>query len=273
MSSGGSGNGNGNGKAAWRGAVRGLPGICVWYEVLDRLNAVQSELRVVNKRLAALEQGGGATLNRRVSDRESGFDAAVAAVGGRTTLDRDRLWVLWQAARNAGRLSLPALEAGSFRGGSASFLAHAFVEHVGREVPLDVVDTFDGHPEESLSEHDEGRQVPGHFARTSFEEVSTYLSDFSLTRVHRGSFSAVAPSLDHPRYGLVHLDMDLYRPTIEALRFSAERLAAGGVIVLDDYGAKKCPGIGKATEEFLAEHDEFQAWHPLTEQLVLLRLH
>jgi hypothetical protein len=47
----------------------------------------------------------------------------------------------------------------------------------------------------------------------------------------------------------------------------------GGAIVVDDYEARKCPGIKRAAEEFLAETDAgFQAWNPLTEQLVLVKM-
>lgn len=47
-----------------------------------------------------------------------------------------------------------------------------------------------------------------------------------------------------------HIDMDVYEPTVHALRWCWERLVKGGVIVLDDYGNITTPGIRKAVDEF-----------------------
>jgi hypothetical protein len=68
------------------------------------------------------------------------------------------------------------------------------------------------------------------------------------------------------------MDVDVYNPLLESLQFFGQRLAVGGVLVLDDYGARKCPGVRKAAETFTAEHDSFQAWHPFTEQLLLIKI-
>jgi hypothetical protein len=89
--------------------------------------------------------------------------------------------------------------------------------------------------------------------------------------VRKGAFADVAPELSHSTYGFVHLDVDLYQPTKAGLEYFGPRMAVGGVIVLDDYGARKCPGIHRAAEEFLEAGAGFQPWHANTEQLVLVR--
>jgi hypothetical protein len=66
--------------------------------------------------------------------------------------------------------------------------------------------------------------------------------------------------------------MDLYRPTRDALDFCASRMPSGAVVVVDDYGSPKCPGIEQAVEEFLAAEPGFQRWHPHTEQALLVRV-
>jgi hypothetical protein len=47
----------------------------------------------------------------------------------------------------------------------------------------------------------------------------------------------------------VHIDVDLYQPTRDSLAFFYPRLVKGGVIVMDDYGFKTCPGATRAAEE------------------------
>jgi len=251
--------------------ARRLPGLRLRYQTLDRLGELQGELRRVHKRLLMLEGRAEITVHSPAEQDET-FLAAAEAVGKRTKLGQDRLWILWQAAANAAPLGLPVLEAGSYRGGSAWFLATAVKEHAGRELPLEAVDTFAGHPAAAITPSDHDYHGSGRFADTSVERVREYLAAFPLVTVHQGEFAAVAPALPHERYGLVHLDMDLYAPTREALAFCAAHTPPGAVIVVDDYGSPKCPGIEQAVDEFLAAGPGFQRWHPHTEQAVLVRV-
>jgi hypothetical protein len=142
---------------------------------------------------------------------------------------------------------------------------------MGTTVPFEVIDTFAGHPPDDPTGSDDPVHVAGLFGDTSFDEVREYLARFPQVTVHKGAFAHVAPTLRHPAYGFVHLDVDLYKPTLEGLDYFAERLEVGGVIVLDDYGAKKCPGVRQAAEEFLVGREQFQSWHAHTEQLVLVK--
>jgi O-methyltransferase len=214
-------------------------------------------------------------MDKLVKVRDKRFRRAADDITGegRTKLGQDRLWVLWQAVRNVAGLQLPAAEVGTYRGGSAAFIARAYADLAGRVPPIDVVDTFEGHPAEKLTAEDADAHVPGLFGDTSFEEVRDYLSRHPEVRVHKGEFSAVAGELTEPRYGLAHVDVDLYEPTLDCLRFFSERIPPGGAIVLDDYEARKCPGIKRAAEQFLEQTDAgFHTWNPLTEQLVLVRI-
>jgi O-methyltransferase len=49
----------------------------------------------------------------------------------------------------------------------------------------------------------------------------------------------------------VHIDVDLYQPTLDSLEFFWPRLADGGFVVVDDYGSSQFPGATTATNEFL----------------------
>jgi O-methyltransferase len=256
-----------------RAVARRLPGLRLRYQRLDRLGDLQREVRRLHKKVEVVVlQGCGEFSVPSAPDRDEQFAAAVAAVGKRTKLDQDRLWVLWQAARNGAPLELPILETGSYRGGSAWFLARAVQEQLGHELPLDAIDTFAGRPAEAITAGDHEYHAAGRFGEVDYERVRQYLSEFALATVHRGEFSVVAPSLVHNRYGLAHLDMDLYKPTREALVFCAARMPAGAVIVVDAYGSPKCPGIQRAVEAFVAAELGFQRWHPHTEQAVPVRV-
>lgn len=213
---------------------------------------------------------------KRLAAKEPGFErfferARPVVTGARTLLGYDRLWVLWQAARNVAPLRLPAAEVGTYRGGSAWFLASAFREFAGEEIEFRVIDTFEGHLAETLTERDSMHHRPGLFADVDYDEVVAYLAPFERVHVYRGNALDVFGELDLERFALAHVDVDLYMPTLRSLEFFGERLAAGGVLVVDDYGAPKCPGVKDAVDEFTESQPSFQRWDFGTEQAVLVR--
>jgi O-methyltransferase len=187
-----------------------------------------------------------------------------------TLLGYDRLYVFWQAIRNLRAVPGEMLEVGSFRGGSAYFIAAATLGIIGEPVPMRVVDTFEGHPADAISEHDASHK-PGQFHRTSYEKVCKLLKPFPHVKVHQSDVLQLLPVLPEAHYRLVHIDTDLYQPTVDCLAYFGSRMSPGGVIVLDDYASPKCPGVPKAAAEYLATHDEFQVWDVRTEQLVLVK--
>jgi hypothetical protein len=54
----------------------------------------------------------------------------------------------------------------------------------------------------------------------------------------------------------VHIDVDLYQPTLDSIRFFYPRLAPGGIILCDDYGYSSCPGAKGAFDEYMKDRPE-----------------
>lgn len=187
-----------------------------------------------------------------------------------TLLGYDRLYVLWQAVRNLTAVPGAVAEIGTFRGGSAFFIASAFQTLANEPVSMQVFDTFEGHPEAAVSE-DDPFQTAGQFARTSMERVQKLLSAFPDVQVQKGDISALLPLPAESVYRLVHIDVDLYAPMLSCLEYFGARMSPGGVIVVDDYASTKCPGVPKAVSEYLAGRADFQVWDLRTEQLVLVK--
>jgi O-methyltransferase len=71
-------------------------------------------------------------------------------------------------------------------------------------------------------------------------------------RFYKGWIPDRFPEVADRSFALLHVDVDLYRPTLDALEFFWPRLAPGGVVVCDDYGSRKCPGAKQAMDEFFA---------------------
>lgn len=188
----------------------------------------------------------------------------------RTMLGYDRLFTLWQAAANVAYLDLPSVEVGTFRGGSAALLAQALRIFGGEHRELHVVDTFEGHLDATLSEHDPEQQR-GKFRQVDEEDVRRYLGSFPCVHVHKGDATTLIAGWPERQYALAHLDVDLYRPILDCLQYFGPRLANGGVIVVDDYDAPTCPGVARAVHEYLELDPVFQVWRPQVEQVVLIK--
>ena len=186
---------------------------------------------------------------------------------GRTLLNFDRLYVFWQAIRNVAELGGAAAEIGSFKGGSAYFIASVFREIMGKEQCVHVFDTFEGHPDR-ITEADSYHEI-GMFSDTSYEDVKDYLSEFTAVRIYKGEFTKSVQSLEDHKYSLVHIDVDIYQTTLDCLRYFTPRLVAGGVFVIDDYFSEKCPGVRQAVAEFMETTDRFETWDMRTQQLVM----
>lgn len=69
-------------------------------------------------------------------------------------------------------------------------------------------------------------------------------------------------------FALLHVDVDLYRPTLDSLEFFWPRIVPGGVVVCDDYGSRKCPGSKQAFDEFFAGKDARLIELPTVQALV-----
>ena len=151
-------------------------------------------------------------------------------------------------------------EVGCFQGHSTYIIASILAQH-GHPGPLHVFDSFEGglsdrQPEDKSEIREmsaEGLELEKQWFSSSEEHVSAVLSEFGFCKLYRGwvpdRFSEVADR----RFALVHVDVDLYQPTLDSLRFFFPRLKNGGVLVVDDYGWRDFPGAGKAVDEFRAE--------------------
>ncbi len=80
------------------------------------------------------------------------------------------------------------------------------------------------------------------------------LAAFPDAALLKGWVPDVFAELPETKWAFVHLDLDLYEPTLAGLEYFWPRLVPGGVIVNDDYLSDLFPGAGIAWDEFCAAH-------------------
>ena len=101
------------------------------------------------------------------------------------------------------------------------------------------------------------------------QEAIDNLSDFDFVELHQGWIPSRFEEVANSRFCFVHIDVDLFEPTMESLRFFYGRLNVGGVIVCDDYGFSTCPGAKQAMDEFFCDKPEEIVQVPTGQAMVI----
>jgi len=206
-----------------------------------------------------------------------GFGDLAKAVKGqnRTRLDYDKLYMIYQGIWNIRHLadqSVAIAEVGVYKGGGTYFIASAVNRLLAKPSAIHAFDTFDGHAPEDLTPQLDGPHKPGKFDDTSFDAVQSYLSCFPNVELHKGRFQDNWHRIAGQPFCFVHLDVDIYKVTLEALDFFKESLLVGGIVIVDDYGFRTCMGAKEAVDEFVDNHSNFLKYHLETGQCLLVRL-
>lgn len=84
--------------------------------------------------------------------------------------------------------------------------------------------------------------------RIDVEQTRKNLDGLDVT-LHQGWIPDVFQEAPEGPYRFVHLDVDQYEPTREAIEFFRPRLASGGMIVCDDYNSRWTEHAVKAVDE------------------------
>ena len=181
---------------------------------------------------------------------------------------QDRKYTLREFARYTRKMAGSLAECGCYEGASAYFLAK---ENPDAEIHL--FDSFEGLSTPSsddashISDNPEWRQGD---LRADDYKIKKLLHAYPNVTIHKGWIPEVLEPTHNLQFRLVHIDVDLFQPTLDSLRFFYSRMTPGGVIVLDDYGFTNCPGAFKAANEFMADKSEY-ILHLPTGQGVIIR--
>ncbi len=170
---------------------------------------------------------------------------------------KDRKHVLYSMARALRSLPGDTVECGVFDGGSSFLMCLAWE---GQAEPAHhVFDSFEGlsPPEDADRPEDETAYVwQPHDMAMSLQTVQKNLSRFDFVRYYQGWIPDRFDEVADRRFSFVHVDVDLYQPTYDAVAFFYPRMVPGGIILCDDYGSTICPGARKAFDDFAVQAPE-----------------
>ncbi len=84
-------------------------------------------------------------------------------------------------------------------------------------------------------------------------KVKSVLSEFNFINIQKGWIPSKFKNFSDKKFTFVHVDVDLYDPTLECLKFFYPRLEKNGIIVADDYNSTTYPGVKTAWDEFFLD--------------------
>jgi O-methyltransferase len=186
----------------------------------------------------------------------------------RTLLGYDRLYTIYQGLA---QLSNPvvAIEIGVYKGGGSKFIASVLKE-TGRSFKLYSCDTFTGHADVD-QRYDGVHTSKSGFLDVEFKGVEAYLKSAPEITIIKGDICKTGRLITEPEIDFIHLDVDVYPPTLFVLNTFVPRLRKGGVVVIDDYGFTTCEGARIAVDEFIKANPQYFVFHLLTGQALILR--
>lgn len=140
-------------------------------------------------------------------------------------------------------------EAGVFRGEFAKEINRIFPDRT-----CYLFDTFEGFDEKDFAYEAEESMTEDarHLKMTSEKLVYNKMPYKENIVIKKGYFPETTDGIED-KFVFVNLDMDLYRPTFEGLRFFWPRLVKGGVILIHDYFTEIYPNVEKAVDDFERE--------------------
>jgi O-methyltransferase len=100
--------------------------------------------------------------------------------------------------------------------------------------------------------------VGGEHADTSRGQVEALLARLGLTNTTllKGIFpDDTGTALEHLRFRLCHIDVDVYQSAKDIVDWVWPRLVVGGVIVFDDFGTASTAGVTRLVEELRGTGD------------------
>jgi hypothetical protein len=169
-------------------------------------------------------------------------------------MNTDRRWMLGQLIRLTKNVAGDTAECGVFEGAGSYLICKSNSANPDQPRVHHVFDSFEGLSSPAVVD---GAHWKKGDLSVGAEAVRKNLSEFSSSvLLHKGWIPDRFVDIADRRFAFVHIDVDLYQPTLDSVKFFYPRMNEGGVILCDDYGCTSCPGATQAIDEYLADKSE-----------------
>jgi O-methyltransferase len=179
----------------------------------------------------------------------------------------ERKFTVYQLVRSLKWATGDIAECGTFTGATSYFMALADRE-TGGQRQLHLFDSFEGL---SSPIGADGTNWHAGDLAASVKQLQETLADFDRIHIYKGWIPTRFDQVSDKQFCFIHIDVDLFQPTLDTLEFFYPRLVPGGMVVCDDFGFTLCPGARKAMDDFFASKPEQIIDLPTGQGLVIKR--
>lgn len=199
------------------------------------------------------------------------FRRVYDAIDGHTFVDQYKCYELWEQLGQLRHVPGDVLEVGVWRGGTGVLMATR-ARDLGMDAVVHLADTFEGvakageaDPWYKGGEHaDTSPEIVRALAQRNGVEVDILVGTFP---------DQTAARIEDRSFRLVHIDVDVYDSARDTLEWAWPRLAVGGLVVWDDFGAFECEGVATLGRQlFDAGIEAGRLVHNVNGHLLLLKL-
>jgi len=159
----------------------------------------------------------------------------------------DRKYTLDQLMKLVSAVEGDTVECGAFKGASSYLICRRIA---GSKKTHHIFDSFEGL---SKPGPEDGSHWHGGEMASDEAMIRGTLRDFDCVVYHKGWTPEKFHEVEDRRFSFIHIDVDLYQPTLDSLAFFYPRTTSGGIILGDDYGFITCPGQKKAMDLFFSD--------------------
>jgi len=152
------------------------------------------------------------------------------------------------------------VECGCWKGHS-SYIISKLISNSNRKINFHIFDSFEGLSNATqndgsfyLKNEKEKNQVYKYFS-SSENFVRDILKGFPFVKIYRGWIPDRFEDVKDKYFSFVNIDVDLFEPTYESLKYFYPKLKKGGIIVCDDYNYSDFPGAKKAWDKYFKDKD------------------
>ncbi len=195
---------------------------------------------------------------------DNSFLEDLRQLGDEDRRSADRKFLLRELLKLVANLPGDTAEAGVFEGAS-SWLICDFLGGTGKTHYA--IDSFEGLS--SPTPIDGSYWRAGDLA-SSERIVHSRLEPFGAV-LCKGWIPEAFTHLPETQFCFVHIDVDLYQPTLDSMEYFYPRMVTGGVVVCDDFGFTSCPGARQAVTEYMQRRPEPVLHHPTGQGIVVKR--
>ncbi|MDB5259215.1 MAG: hypothetical protein JWO73_423 [Candidatus Taylorbacteria bacterium] len=162
-----------------------------------------------------------------------------------------RIHVLCWAATHAAKIGGDFVECGVHSGiSSRAVMNYTDFNKLRRRFYL--LDTFEGLDKKYSTEKELRRNADMGYTKRGdiYEQVKETFKDFNV-KIIKGTVPDTLKQVDSDRIAYLSIDMNCVKPEIDTLEFFWDKMASGGIIILDDYG------YANSTNDQKEAHDAF----------------